>query len=427
MSIGRRIRSFVFWLHLGIGVLAGALILLMSVTGVLLGFERQMIAWIDGAPRVEATGARPLPLDSVLAHACVARVSVASVVVRRDPTHPVTIRLREQGAAPVLAHPATGAVLRPAGDGAGQRLFSALRRWHRWIGAEAGALRERAKLLNGVANLLFLALVLSGLWLWWPRRWTVARLKATTVPQLRHRSGQVRDFNWHNSLGFWFALPLAVIVATGVFFSFRWPGRYLDLALGSATERAAAREAIADARAGREGEKEGARPGTDARRDGAHDRPAADVVRPDDAPLARYVAAAAAVRPQWTQLTLTLPDATAPHARVVVAEGNTYRPDLRWTVDVDRASGEVTKASGYATLSPARKLRAWVRHGHTGEVFGVAGQLLATVASAVGALLVLTGFALASRRLRQALQRRGRAARTRAGVAGASREVAAAR
>ena len=406
MSVSRRIRTVFFWTHLSIGLLAGALILLMSVTGVLLGFERQLIAWIDGAPRIEATGAAPLPLDSVLARAGVAREAAASVIVRRDPTQPITIRLREEGAAPVLAHPATGAVLVPAGDGSGQRAFSALRRWHRYVGAEAGALRDRMKLVNGVANLVFLALVLSGLYLWWPRRWSVARLKATAVPQLTHRGGHARDFNWHNSLGFWFAIPLAIIVATGAFFSFRWPGQYLDLALGSDKERAAAREAIAEARAAR-GD---ARGGGDGGRERTRDDAPAPRVTPDDAPLAHYVATAVAARPAWAQLTITLPDAKASEARVVVAEGNTYRPDQRWTFELARASGTVVTSTGYDDLSTARQLRAWVRFGHTGEVFGIPGQIIATLASAVGVLLVLTGFALTGRRFRQALLRRRRSA-----------------
>ena len=41
------IRSLLFWPHLVAGVLAGLVILLMSVTGVLLTYERQMIAWSD--------------------------------------------------------------------------------------------------------------------------------------------------------------------------------------------------------------------------------------------------------------------------------------------------------------------------------------------------------------------------------------------
>lgn len=407
MSVSRLLRPVIFWAHLCIGVVAGALILLMSVTGVMLGFERQMIAWIDGAPRVEATGDVPLPMDTLLARVGVARADVASVVVKRDATQPVTMRLRERGAELLVVHPTTGTVLAASGDGPGRRFFSALRRWHRWVGAQGGELRARMKVLNGVANLVFLALVLSGLYLWWPRHWSLARLRATAWPQLRHRAGHARDFNWHNSLGFWFAVPLAIIIATGAFFSFRWPGQYLDLALGSEQERVAARAAIAEARAEREAVQGAATSGT-ASRAAAADVPPPSPVRADDAALAQYFAAAASAHPDWAQLTLTMPDAKASVVRIAVAEGNTYRPDLRWTLEVDRTSATVATSSGYDDLSTARKLRAWVRFGHTGEVFGILGQLLATVASAVGVLLVWTGFALAWRRARQALRRRRR-------------------
>lgn len=411
----RTVRSIFFWTHLSIGLLAGALILLMSVTGVLLGFERQLIAWIDAAPRVEANAGPALPLDSLLLRVGVARADVASIVVKRDATQPVSIRLRERGAAPILAHPSAGTALTASGDGSGQRFFSALRRWHRYVGAQAGELRAQMKVLNGVANLIFLALVLSGLYLWWPRRWSLARLRATAWPQWRHRAGHTRDFNWHNSLGFWFAIPLAIIIVTGAFFSFRWPGQYLDIALGSEKERVEARTAIAAARAARESAKDAsgatmstaAATGTSASRIGASDEPP-NPVRADDAALAQYVAAAVAARPDWAQLTITMPDANAGETRIVVAEGNTYRPDLRWTLDLDRATAVVAKSSGYEDLSTARQLRAWVRYGHTGEVFGIPGQIIATLASAVGVLLVWTGFALAWRRLLSWLRARRR-------------------
>jgi len=282
------------------------------------------------------------------------------------------------------------------------------------------------KVLNGVANLIFLALVLSGLYLWWPRHWSPARLRATAWPQFRHRAGHVRDFNWHNSLGFWFAIPLAIIIATGAFFSFRWPGQYLDIALGSEQERTAARAAIAEARdaatTGPANTASAASAATSAAREASAAEPPPNPVRADDATLAQYVAAAASAHPEWAQLTITLPDARANVTRIAVAEGNTYRPDLRWTLDVDRASAVVASSSGYDDLSTARKLRAWVRFGHTGEVFGIPGQLLATIASAVGVLLVWTGFAVAWRRARQALRRRRRSVPAVAALADASLE-----
>ena len=38
-------RKIIFWCHLAIGVSAGVIILIMSVTGVLLAYEKQITAW----------------------------------------------------------------------------------------------------------------------------------------------------------------------------------------------------------------------------------------------------------------------------------------------------------------------------------------------------------------------------------------------
>ncbi len=58
-----RLRSILFWLHLPLGVIAGAVILIMSVTGVLLTYQRQITAWADmRGYRVERAAQR-LPAD----------------------------------------------------------------------------------------------------------------------------------------------------------------------------------------------------------------------------------------------------------------------------------------------------------------------------------------------------------------------------
>jgi hypothetical protein len=42
---GMSLRDVLFWAHLSIGVTAGLVVILMSVTGVLLAYQRQLIAW----------------------------------------------------------------------------------------------------------------------------------------------------------------------------------------------------------------------------------------------------------------------------------------------------------------------------------------------------------------------------------------------
>ncbi len=421
LSVLASIRRLLFWAHLVAGLLAGSVILLMSVTGVLLGFERQMIAAVDGTPRIATPEAPRLPIDSALTRAGIAAGDVASLLVRRDPAMPVTVRFHERGRAALLLDPTLGTASATPEPGRGQRLFSALRRWHRWVGAGTGEVRASMKRITGAANLAFLGLVLSGLWLWWPRHWSWTRWRATAVPSIG-RPGRARDFNWHHSLGFWSAIPLAFVVATAVFISYQWPGRWLDRLLGSPAERAAATAPRAEERAAAVVPRTEA-PGaaiaarTDARAD-ATDTPrdAAAAAPVPTAPIAALLAAASAAHPAWQQFTLTLPAAPREPARVVVAEGNTYRPDLRTTLVLDRETAAVREAIGYSDLSASRRIRAWVRFGHTGEVFGIPGQLLAIFVSAVGAVLVWTGFALSWRRFRSWL-RRGAPARARHGSA----------
>jgi uncharacterized iron-regulated membrane protein len=102
--------------------------------------------------------------------------------------------------------------------------------------------------------------------------------------------------------------------------------------------------------------------------------------------------------------------ATASKVPVVITvdEGYGGQPQKRTTVTIDRASGTVTKAEDFSTLTPGRRLRSWLRFAHTGEFYGVTGQTVAGLASAGGAVLVYTGIALAVRRLWAWLARRRR-------------------
>ena len=61
-------RRFLFWIHLTAGSVAGLVILVMSVTGVLLAYKRQIINWADrGFQSQPAPGAQRLPVDELLA------------------------------------------------------------------------------------------------------------------------------------------------------------------------------------------------------------------------------------------------------------------------------------------------------------------------------------------------------------------------
>ena len=393
-------RQIVFWPHLVAGALAGLVILLMSVTGVLLTYERQMIAWADSGftsspPRPDAA---PLAIDALLA------------AVRR--THPdvvpttVTVRADADAAVAIAAGQQTlyvdrysGAVVGEPSRGGVRALMADLRAWHRWFAVE-GEGRPLARAITGWSNFLFLFLVVSGAYLWLPRRWTWPQVRNVLLFNPRAR-GKARDFNWHNVIGSWCAIPLFVVVLSALPISFGWFNALVYRAVG---------EAAPPAGGGRGTPPAGAR--NDGGRPAAEQRPAAAPSAPpsSEAPtLDAFVRQGERQVAGWRSIALRIPASADAPAVLTIDRGDGGQPHLRSTLTLDARTAAVVSHETFADLTLGRRIRNTMRFAHTGEVLGIPGQTVAGIASAGGAVLVWTGLALAWRRLRAWITRRGRA------------------
>src|SRR5690242_2573770 len=164
-------RSILFWCHLTVGLVVAIVVVIMSATGVLLTYQRQMTLWADtrglnaAPPRA---GAQRLPVDSLLRSVQQSSGAVATAVtIRSGVDAPVEVTL---GRKRVFVNAYTGAVL---GEGSSQMraFFTKVTAWHRALGA-SGERRALGRAITGVANIGFLFLVLSGLYLWFPRNWS---------------------------------------------------------------------------------------------------------------------------------------------------------------------------------------------------------------------------------------------------------------
>jgi uncharacterized iron-regulated membrane protein len=211
------LRTLVFWLHLLVGVIAGAVILFMSVTGVILAFEPQITEWLERDRRVitPPPDARPLSVEAILAKAREARPDVrpTAVTLRADPTASAVVSFGREGGA-LFVDQYRGVVL-----GGLSPVHDALHEvveWHRWLGS-----REIGRPITGAANLGFLGLVVLGVYLWWPRRWTREAVKAVVLFR-SGLGGRARDFNWHNVIGIWCAPVLLILTLTGLIMSYQW-------------------------------------------------------------------------------------------------------------------------------------------------------------------------------------------------------------
>jgi uncharacterized iron-regulated membrane protein len=381
------VRSTIFWIHLVCGVATGLVVLMMSVTGVVLTYERQMMAWADRTTfPAPAPGAQRLPLERLVEAAKLHRPELVptTIVLRNEPYAPVVLAAGRSGS--VVADPYTGAVKDPGAAGL-RSFFAAVTGWHRWFNA-TGESRAAARAITGASNLAFLFLILSGLYLWLPRTFKWAAFETRLLFNGKTTTAKARDFNWHHVFGVWSAIPLAVVVATATVFSYPWANDLVYRIAGDEPPRAASGPPRGEA------------------------EPA--VIVPDGTAIDRLgydaLLARAAAHGEWRTLTLNIPASPdAPTVRVGIDEGNGGQPQRRHTLTLDASTGAVVSYAPFSSQTAGQKARSWVRFLHTGEALGLVGQTIAGLVSLTSVVMVWTGLALAYRRLLQPLWRRKRA------------------
>jgi uncharacterized iron-regulated membrane protein len=387
-----KLRSFLFWPHLIAGVSAGLVILLMCVTGVLLTYERQLIAWADSFQSTKPSPAAiPLSMDALLERFRDSHpdASATAITVRADADAAVAVAT---GQRTVYLDRYSGAVIGEPSRGGVRKLMADLRAWHRWLAVEGDG-RPVARAITGWSNTLFLFIVLSGVYLWFPRNWTWGQVRNVVLFNPAAR-GKPRDFNRHNVIGSWCAVPLAIVVLSAMPISFGWFNALVYRAVGETPPPpagTAARPAEGQARGAR-----GRQPGPRAQ--------ASTVVLN----LAALWARAEAQVPGWRTISLRVPATAGTPAVFTIDTGDGGQPHLRSTLTLDSRTGEITRYETFSDLTPGRRIRNIMRFAHTGEVLGIPGQTIAGIASAGGVVLAWTGMALAWRRFRSWLSRKSR-------------------
>jgi uncharacterized iron-regulated membrane protein len=383
----KRFRKIIFWCHLTAGVLAGLIILLMSVTGVLLAFEPQIVRFAErDMRRVQPPEENAVRLGPqvLLAKALEAKPNAkpTGLTLQADKTASASLALGREGV--LYLNPYTGEVL---GEGAKatRGFFRVVTDWHRWLGMQDES-RAIGRAITGACNAAFLLLALTGIYIWWPKQLSWRFLKPIIFFKRRHNTPRARDFNWHNTIGFWSSSILILLTITGLVISYQWANNLLYRLTGN---QPPAQQQVPPAAA----------PNTQVRTE-QEPRIEFPTVNLDQLWLRAEQQVAG-----WKSITLRLPVRSGAPVAFSIDEGASWNPIARSQLTLDPKTDAV-KWEPYAGLNAGRKLRSWVRATHTGEAGGIVGQILACLASLGGAVLVWTGLALAWRRFRAWLVRR---------------------
>jgi uncharacterized iron-regulated membrane protein len=103
--------------------------------------------------------------------------------------------------------------------------------------------------------------------------------------------------------------------------------------------------------------------------------------------------------PEWKSITIAVPAVQDRTLDVSIDKSIGGQPEQALQLVINRESGHVEAARRFSDNNAGRKLRAWARFLHTGEEFGVAGELIAAIACLGAVMLVWTGLSMALRRL----------------------------
>jgi uncharacterized iron-regulated membrane protein len=360
------------WLtvHRWIGLTVGLLFVLLGLTGSLLVFDHAIDEWLNPSLLLTKGSGERLPISEVTREAETAYLAA-------HPGRPAT--------AAAVSSPRTddgvwtawfmsGTETTPAwtmvyvdpysGDVTGQRVWgtdlmgTVYRLHYTLLGGEFGAI------IVGVAGIVLMISIASGVWLWWPL-WKNGWRAAFAV-----RRGRRFNYDLHKTLGIGGAPILLVVAFTGVYMNLPSLINPLIDLVSKRTEHA-------------EGITSNAAAAT--------------------APIAAERAIAIARD--------AFPDATFDHFHPPQAKDGTYEIGLRQPgepqtsfgatqVIIDQYTGRVLAVRDSRQLTAGDDFVAWQFPLHNGEAFGLAGRLVVFASGIAPAVLYVTGVMLWWRRRR---------------------------
>ena len=371
-------RKIIFWFHLIIGVITAIIVFLMSFTGVLLTYEKQMIANADRKLyNIQPSDSTvPLSAEELLIKFREVRseVNPSSLTITSDSEMPPVITSFPAGQ--TYINPYTGEILGTGAQGI-RKFFRLMTDLHRWL-ALSGESRGTGRSITGICNLGFLLILISGIYLWLPRKWTRNAVRYSTwfKPGL---SSKARDSNWHYTFGFWSTVPLIFIVISAVVISYPWASDLVFKITGS--------EVIFKGRP-RRGPVEGPMPALD--------------INGINSMLTKLKSGTDI----YKTISIKIPTVDDQTVSFTVNRGLEGQPQHRSTVTFDKKSHEIVKTEEFKDMDPGIRARFWMRFVHTGEYYGFAGQTIAGIASISAVMLTWTGIALSWRRYFRWMRRR---------------------
>ena len=369
MTVRKLFRKLHLWLSLPFGLI----IMTTCLTGALLVFEKEITELVrHDSYTIPVRKTQSLSLQSLLER--VARetpdsVQITSVTIPSDFRRAYTVGLSKPRRAGVLVDPYTGKIVGQSGR---LPFFTTVRELHRWLLDSMKPDSEGifwGRVIVGTSTLLFVFILLTGLFLWWPKKLKGIgkRLKIS----LRH--GRQRLFtDLHTVGGVYVFVLLLAMAMTGLTWSFEWYRTGFYKVFGAE---------MAEAGKGDKGPKK------DKHKDAPREEGAEQAKLPASyiywGEVVEYVIEVSEA--DYTEITVKDGEVEVPLAGL----GNIRAAD---SFRFDKKTGQMTDYKAYSEAKRDKKLRGWIYSIHTGAWGGLFTRICYVLAALFGASLPLTGY-----------------------------------
>ncbi|TXK51572.1 PepSY domain-containing protein [Pontibacter qinzhouensis] len=206
------------WLHLWLGLISGIVVVVVSLTAAALSFEHELRVWLQPYQTVADTGKEFLP-PSVLSQAVKDKYGFPSVYAvsyqGRTRSAIVPYYANRKDYQVVYVNPYTAEVLHNQHLNDDFFRIMLMGHYQLWLPRNIG------KPVVAYSTLIFVITLVTGLVLWWPKKWTSATRNRSFFLNFKASLKRI-NYDLHNVLGFYALLVALVLGLTGMVYGMKW-------------------------------------------------------------------------------------------------------------------------------------------------------------------------------------------------------------
>lgn len=218
MSKGVSTKKVLSWLHRWPGIISAIIVFFVCITGTIAVYCDEIMDLSAGDARyVVEVKDQKLPVDSLInriKEELPSRKAISYMVAYKDPQRSVRFNTysQEDGLKMIYMDPYTGEILKDDGT---IFFFYTLVHLHNSL-----LLGKTGQWIVDIATLIFVLELLTGLYLWWPKRWNKSARKGAFKVRV-NSTGKRLNYDLHKVLGFYSLGVVLLLSLTGLIIAFQ--------------------------------------------------------------------------------------------------------------------------------------------------------------------------------------------------------------